>query len=129
MGIFWREAAAASHAQVGGVERMLGDDRGVVRGAGAAVQVVGRIRCNLGGMLDRARIVWLATGAWGWLGVTRVATACPDCAPVRAARAAIQEDPAVWTYVLGTTLPFVIIGLVVVVAHRSGHVPRKRIIS
>ena len=39
-----------------------------------------------------------------------MAAACPDCAPVRAARAAIQDDPAFWTYVLGTTLPFVLIG-------------------
>lgn len=44
--------------------------------------------------------------------------ACPDCAPVRAARAAIAEDPQRWLYALAVAAPFLIAALVVAGLYR-----------
>lgn len=54
---------------------------------------------------------------------TAARAACPDCAPGRAARAAITVDPSLWTYVLVTALPFLVIALIAALAHRSGRPP------
>jgi hypothetical protein len=69
---------------------------------------------------------WLrASVAAVWLGPTRLAAACPDCAPIRAARAAIADDPAFWTYVLLTALPFVFVVAIAAAAHRLGRPARE----
>ena len=62
----------------------------------------------------------VATVGLACLGSARLAMACPDCAPIRAARAAILDDPDFWSYVLLTALPFVVVTLVAVWAHRMG---------
>ena len=59
------------------------------------------------------------------LAPARIAAACPDCPPIRAARAAIREDPSFWTYVLLTALPFVVVAGIAAAAHRSGRPPRE----
>ena len=59
------------------------------------------------------------------LGPSGAGAACPDCAPVRAARAAIGDDPSLWTYVVLTALPFVILALIAAAAHRVGRPPRE----
>jgi len=68
---------------------------------------------------------WLrASVAVVWLGPARLAAACPDCPPIRAARAAIHDDPAFWTYVLLTALPFVLVVGIAGAAHRMGKRPK-----
>jgi len=54
------------------------------------------------------------------LGPARALAGCPDCAPIRAARAAIRDDPSFWTYVSLTALPFIIVALIAAAAHRVG---------
>jgi len=56
---------------------------------------------------------------------TRIAAACPDCPPIRAARAAIRDDPSFWTYVLLTALPFIVVVVIAAAAHRIGRPPRE----
>lgn len=48
------------------------------------------------------------------------ALACPDCAPVRAARAAVAADPGLWLHVLGTLAPFVVLAIAAGALHRTG---------
>ncbi len=67
----------------------------------------------------RTQYALLVASVAGMLPVRAVA-ACPDCAPVRAARAAIHDDPAFWSYLLWTALPFVFMALVAAAAHRAG---------
>lgn len=47
-------------------------------------------------------------------------TLCPDCAPGRAARTAIREDPELWTTLIAIGLPFMVVALVAAVLHRRG---------
>lgn len=69
---------------------------------------------------------WLrASVAVVWLGPTRLVAACPDCAAIQAARAAIADDPSFWTYMLLTALPFVLVGAIAAAAHRMGRVTRE----
>ncbi len=58
------------------------------------------------------------------LAPVRALAACPDCAPIGAARAAIRDDPSFWTYVSLTALPFIIVALIAAAAHRVGRPPR-----
>ena len=71
---------------------------------------------------------WLRTSAvavgLACLAPARVASACPDCPPIRAARAAIADDPAFWTYVLLTALPFIVVAGIAAAAYRIGR-PRE----
>jgi ABC-type multidrug transport system fused ATPase/permease subunit len=53
---------------------------------------------------------WSAATAWA---------ACPDCVPGRVARATIGDDPAFWSYVLMTALPFLIMATVAALVHRG----------
>jgi hypothetical protein len=66
---------------------------------------------------------WIAAGVASL--APRLASACPDCAPLRAARAAIREDPAFGSLLLVTVLPFVIVALVAAGLHRLGRPSRE----
>jgi hypothetical protein len=46
--------------------------------------------------------------------------ACPDCAPVRAARAAIAADPERWLYAFAVAAPFVVASVVIALVYRAG---------
>ncbi|WAS91108.1 hypothetical protein [Nannocystis punicea] len=46
--------------------------------------------------------------------------ACPDCAPVRAARTAIAADPDRWLYAFGVAAPFVVASVVIALVYRLG---------
>lgn len=61
-----------------------------------------------------------------WLGCARAAAACPDCVPIREARAAIAADPDFWSYVLLTGLPFLIVTCVALRVHRLGPPPPRK---
>ena len=58
--------------------------------------------------------------------MTLLMSACPDCAPARAARAAIREDPESWTTLLIVILPFVLVALAAAALHRLGRPPTPR---
>ncbi|MFY0533944.1 hypothetical protein [Nannocystis pusilla] len=46
--------------------------------------------------------------------------ACPDCAPVRAARSAIAADPDRWLYAFGVAAPFLVASVVIALVYRLG---------
>lgn len=50
----------------------------------------------------------------------RTSLACPDCPPVRQARATILHDPHMWTYIASVVLPFLVIGIVAAMVYRIG---------
>ncbi len=54
-------------------------------------------------------------------------TLCPDCAPGRAARTAIREDPELWTTLIAIGFPFMVVALVAAVLHRRGRTRPPRI--
>lgn len=54
-----------------------------------------------------------------------LATNCPDCPPVRAARAAVADDPELWLHVLGVLAPFCVIAVVAGGLYRLGAAPGK----
>lgn len=65
------------------------------------------IRCYTPAMLALAALV-------------QSSLACPDCAPVRAARAAIAADPERWSYAFAVAAPFVVASVVIALVYRAG---------
>lgn len=62
-------------------------------------------------MSSTARIALPAAALLAGLSPTTSAAACPDCAPARAARAAVYSDPNFWGYVALMLLPFALVGV------------------